>query len=218
MEGDGMYGFIYLTINKVNGKKYIGMCKNTHGKLYLGSGKLLKQAIKKYGKENFERVVLQECQTFEELSEAEKIWIDNFNAVEDSNFYNLTTGGFGGNSDYMKEYWDTFTDEERKLSRNWNRRDMTGENNPMFNKKHSEETKKKIGSKSVNRNWNRPNHFGEKNPKSKKVEVEKDGKKLYYNCLKDFFIEHQIVPYSTLKTLARNQRFSQKHKLKIKYV
>jgi group I intron endonuclease len=137
-----MYGFIYMTINKVNGKKYIGMCKNTHGKLYLGSGKLLKDAIKKYGKDNFERVILQECETFEELSDAEKKWIEKYNAVECDDFYNLTPGGFGGNSDYQREYWDSFTKDERKICRKWQRRDMTGDNNPMFNKKHSEETKK----------------------------------------------------------------------------
>ena len=106
-----MYGFIYLTTNKLNDKKYIGMCKNTHRENYIGSGKLLKQAIKKYGKENFERTVLQECQTFEELSASEIYWIKFYNGVEDSNFYNLTSGGFGGNSEYLKEYWSHLNKE-----------------------------------------------------------------------------------------------------------
>lgn len=142
-----MYGIIYLTTNKINGKKYIGMCKNTHSRLYLGSGKLFKQALKKYGKENFERTVLQECETFEELSRAEEYWIKQYGAVESQDFYNLTSGGFGGNSDYMKEYWTLFTKDERKKLRNWQRRSMIGENNPMYGKKHSEETKKKISNK-----------------------------------------------------------------------
>jgi group I intron endonuclease len=167
MIGEIMYGFIYLTTNKINGKKYIGMCKNTHRENYIGSGKLLKQAVKKYGKENFDRVILQECETLDELSQSEIYWINFYNAVEDTNFYNLTPGGFGGNSDYVKEYWSHLNKEERKVCRNWAKRSMVGSNNTMYGKKHTEETKKLIGSKSVNRNWNKPNHFGSKNPNAK---------------------------------------------------
>lgn len=213
-----MYGFIYLTTNKVNNKKYIGMCKNTHEKYYLGSGKLLKQAIKKYGKENFVRVVLQECETFEELSKAEEYWIKKYDAVKNPDFYNLTSGGFGGNSDYLTEYWNTFTSEERKTCRNWCKKNNSGENNPMYGKKHSEETKKLIGSKSVNRNWNKPNHFGEKNPNSKKVLVEINDAQKEYECLKDFFNEFKQLSYSMLKHLAQKGKFSKKHNLKITYV
>jgi group I intron endonuclease len=213
-----MYGFIYLTTNKINGKKYIGMCKNSHEKLYLGSGKILKESIKKYGKENFERIVLQECDTFEELSLAEEYWIKKYNAVEDDTFYNLTSGGFGGNSDYLKEYWSKFTEEERKVCRNWIKRNMHGKNNPMFGKKHTEKTKKLIGSKSVNRNWRKPNHHMSNNPRAKKVLVEIDGEKKEYDCLKTFSEKYKKLSYSMLKHLAQKQKFSEKHKIKIQYV
>lgn len=213
-----MYGFIYLTTNKINGKKYIGMCKNTHRENYIGSGKLLKQAVKKYGKENFDRVILQECETLDELSESEIYWINFYNAVRDNNFYNLTSGGFGGNSDCVKEYWSHLNKEERKVCRNWARRSMAGSNNTMYGKKHTEETKKLIGSKSVNRNWNKPNHFGSKNPNAKKVLVEIDSGKKYYDCLKDFYNEYKKAPYSTLKNIARDGRFSKKYEIKITYV
>ena len=54
MEIENPYGFIYITTNMVNGKRYIGQKKFCDGwKTYLGSGKLLKKAIKKYCKENF---------------------------------------------------------------------------------------------------------------------------------------------------------------------
>jgi group I intron endonuclease len=213
-----MYGFIYLTTNKMNGKKYIGMCKNTHGKTYIGSGKLLKEAIKKYGIENFERIILQECETFEELSDAEKFWIEKYNAVEDKNFYNLTSGGFGGNSDYVKEYWSNFSKEERKICRNWSRRDVSGKNNPMYGKKHSEETKIKIGSKSVNRNWASKDHKGSNNPGAKKVIVELDGKELFFDCLKNFSDKFDKLSYASLKRIAQKNLYHEKFKLKIKYV
>jgi group I intron endonuclease len=212
-----MYGFIYLTTNKINGKKYIGMCKNTHREKYIGSGKLLKQAIKKYGKENFDRNILQECETFTELSECEIYWIKFYNAVEDSNFYNLTSGGFGGNSDYLKEYWSHLNKEERKVCRNWSKKSMVGSNNPMYGKKHTEKTKKLIGSKSINRNWNKPNHHGKNNPRAKRVLVDFGLETKFYDCLKDFYDEYKIAPYSTLKGLAQNEKYSKKYGLKIKY-
>ena len=46
---------IYKTTNLVNGKIYIGKDKYNNPK-YLGSGKILKLAINKYGKGNFRRM------------------------------------------------------------------------------------------------------------------------------------------------------------------
>jgi group I intron endonuclease len=213
-----MYGFIYLTTNRITGKKYIGMCKNTHCNGYLGSGKLLKRAIRKYGRENFDRTILQECETFEKLSKSESYWIKFYNAVESFGFYNLVDGGFGGNSNSLKKYWSYLNKEERKSARNWSRRNMVKINNPMWGKKHSEETKALIGSKSVNRNWNKPNHFGSNNPNAKKVLVEIKSTKRYYDCLKDFYNESKIAPYSTLKSISRDGRLSKKYGIKITYV
>lgn len=212
-----MYGFIYITTNTVNGKKYIGMCKSTHEKNYLGSGTVLKEAINKHGKENFTREILQECETFEELSLAEKYWIEKYDAVNSKEFYNLTTGGFGGNSDYLKEYWSNFSEEERKICRKWCKRDMHGRNNPMYNRTHSAETKKKIGAKSVNRNWNKPDHNGSKNPRAKKVLVETEEGQKVYACLKEFS-DMSGLSYNILKYYAQNGRFSKKYNLKITYV
>jgi group I intron endonuclease len=213
-----MCGFIYLTTNKINNKKYVGMCKNTHRDNYLGSGKLLKQALKKYGRENFSRVILQECATFAEMGEAEIYWIKYYNAVEDPTFYNITSGGFGGNSDYMKAYWSELNKDERKLCRNWSRKNMIGSNNPMYGRKHTQDTKQLIGSKSVDRNWNKPNHFGANNPRAKKVLVETKNETKYFDCLKDYYNENQTVSYAALKGIAQKGIYSQKYEMKITYV
>lgn len=61
-----MYGFIYITTNHINGKKYIGQKnydKNGRWKEYLGSGIILKQAIQKYGVDNFSKEIIEECET-----------------------------------------------------------------------------------------------------------------------------------------------------------
>ena len=84
-------GIIYITTNLINGKKYIGKDSNNNPK-YLGSGKILNLSIKKYGKENFSKEILEYC-TQEQLNEKEIYWIEKFKAVEDPNFYNLSFGG-----------------------------------------------------------------------------------------------------------------------------
>lgn len=68
-----MYGYIYLTTNLINNKKYIGRHKSPiKDNSYYGSGKIIKEALKKYGKENFSVEILEECNTKEELFEKEK--------------------------------------------------------------------------------------------------------------------------------------------------
>ena len=96
---DSYYGFIYMTTNNVNGKKYIGQktYKGNYVK-YLGSGVLLNRAIDKYGSENFSKIILKNCKTKEELDECEIKYIEKYNATEDKNFYNIAKGGDGGNT------------------------------------------------------------------------------------------------------------------------
>ncbi len=96
--------FIYLTTNMINGKKYVGRCASSleswRGRNYLGSGKWLRKAFEKYGRENFSRVVLEvlpKDSSKEGLRLAEYKWLNHFDAPENSNFYNISwnNGGFG---------------------------------------------------------------------------------------------------------------------------
>lgn len=100
-----MYGFIYLTTNTINGKKYIGKrkLKNTEKDCtYLGSGKALRNAIKKYGRDNFSREILCECFSEEELNVKEKLLIEKYNAVNSDDFYNMIQGGKGNSVSGIK--------------------------------------------------------------------------------------------------------------------
>lgn len=85
---------IYKTTNNINGKIYIGKNK-TNNKNYLGSGIVLKQAIKKYGKENFSKEILEECDTFQLLNEREIYWILFYNSIDPKIGYNRSKGGDG---------------------------------------------------------------------------------------------------------------------------
>ena len=93
-----MYGYVYLTTNTVNNKKYIGRCKSSifKGTDYLGSGLILTEAVKKYGKENFIVEMIDTAESDVELNQKEEYYIDLYNAVKDSNYYNLRRGGSRG--------------------------------------------------------------------------------------------------------------------------
>ena len=94
---------------------------------YLGSCKVLELAIKKYGSKNFEKETLYTFNTREEMIEMETVLVnEDFISREDT--YNLKLGGFGG-FDYATEL----------LFKKY-------PNGVWQGKKHTEETKTKIGA------------------------------------------------------------------------
>lgn len=104
------YGFVYITSNNINGKKYIGKrAYDSAGKWesYLGSGILLTRALKRYGKDNFSRQIIDIAETSHDLCEKERYWISYFDAVESNEFYNIAPGGDGGNvrAGYSREQY-----------------------------------------------------------------------------------------------------------------
>ena len=95
-----MYGYIYLTTNLINERKYIGQHKSpSFDKSYLGSGTLIRNAIIKYGKENFNVELLEECSNAEELNLREAYYIDLYECVTSKDYYNLIPGGYGQHDD-----------------------------------------------------------------------------------------------------------------------
>lgn len=93
-----MYGYIYMILNKVNGKKYIGQRKSKkfcHQDKYMGSGKKLAPAIKHYGIENFEKLLVQYVETAEEANDQEIFWIAHYDTTNPEKGYNISKGGNG---------------------------------------------------------------------------------------------------------------------------
>lgn len=84
---------IYKTTNLITGKIYIGKDSKNNPD-YLGSGVYLKSSIRKYGKENFKKEIICECNSKEDLNEKEKYWINLLNSKAPTG-YNLTDGGEG---------------------------------------------------------------------------------------------------------------------------
>lgn len=90
-----MFYTVYKTTNLVNGKIYVGLhvTKDLDDD-YLGSGKQIQAAIKKYGRANFKREYIKICETPEEMYNLEAE-IVNEDFVKSSNTYNMKTGGTG---------------------------------------------------------------------------------------------------------------------------
>ena len=93
---------VYKITNKQNGKIYVGQTKGTLSKRFSAhvssatrgsKASIIHNAIRKYGRDAFKIELLEECQSFEELDEAERRWIAELNTVA-PNGYNIEKGGF----------------------------------------------------------------------------------------------------------------------------
>jgi len=134
---------IYCTLNKITGRIYIGKdTKNDPN--YLGSGKILKHAIKKYGAHNFSKHILEHCSSKKELEKKERIWITGLNTTNRVIGYNITKGGTGE---------DTFTNNPNKEKiRKQKSKKLKGRPSPKKGTTIKTETKQKI-SKNNGRYW-----------------------------------------------------------------
>lgn len=168
---DDKHYYVYITENLINHKKYIGK-RQFSGDIqtdkYLGSGKALLNAIKKYGAQNFEKKILEECESYKECGEREKYWIEFFDAVNDDAYYNIASGGDGGNT------YAGLSELELDRIRNIKREQSSGKNNPRYGVEFSQETRDRISDAlkalyADKTRCSRYGKFGQDNPLSKKV-------------------------------------------------
>ena len=146
-----MFYYLYKITNLVNNKVYIGVHKTVHmNDGYMGSGKIIRQAIEKYGLSNFKKEIVETFNDYESMMKREsEIVTENFLANE--NVYNLKIGGTGGfdfiNKNKLNQT-DAITISKSIKKKEWHLvNDTSGVNSPFYGKNHTDETKLNLSIK-----------------------------------------------------------------------
>ena len=181
---------IYKVTNTINGKIYVGK-QTSNNKNYYGSGKLIKQSIKKYGRENFTKEIIDEVFGDVLGSETEIYWITKLNALDG---YNLEIHGNGGeiserqrtmNSETVKKLW----------------KDPTSIfNSPDYRKRLSDAGKKRVWTEETKQKISN-GRWGKNNPAAVQIEVDGIIYQTRRECAKHFNISEPAV---TKRCLSKN--------------
>jgi group I intron endonuclease len=175
------YGYIYKTTNLINGRLYIGQRKGTFTPEYLGSGKIIKIAIKQYGKNNFRLEVLAFATTYQMLNGLEMKYIYEYRQIFGDRFlYNITDGGGGSSGRIFSE------ESKKKMRLSW-----IGRKPKILSDDH----KKKIGlsqfGKKLSEEHRKNLSLGMKGKKHKPMSEETKNKLRLANIGKKLSDEHK---------------------------
>lgn len=163
---------VYVHVNKINGKIYIGQTKQTLEQRYKNGYEHCRHfwnAIQKYGWDNFEHIILVDNLSIDMANIIEEELIKKYNTTNHNNGYNMKSGGLNHipseetrklmseahsgerHWNYGKHWGDDF---KKKLSEIHTGREMTDEwkqkiSNKNKGKRHTNETKEKMRESKV---------------------------------------------------------------------
>ncbi len=134
------YGVIYILINKINSKCYVGQTTRSfntriaeYQQLKCKNQIFLYNAIKKHSFDNFTFQILAKAENQNQLNELESFYIDAFDSIK--NGYNLKEGGSNGKHSFLSK-------NKMSLSHLGSKNHMygrTGSKAGFFGKKHKPE-------------------------------------------------------------------------------
>ena len=177
---------VYKTTNLINGKQYIGSDSNNNP-YYLGSGTSLILAIKKYGRKNFKKEIIIECDSYEEMRELEVYHIQINNAHTSSKFYNRSDKGHGQGCGELHWNYGKITNKEtiQKKSKSMKGKTL-----------HTPLSKEKI-SKGMKKQW-----VNNSNLKNRKLPLDKIG---FKKPLYQLDLEGNLIKKWDFKKQAANE-------------
>lgn len=151
-----MHGYVYLTIQRSTGYRYVGQRRGGFDPDYLGSGRRIVRSIAKHGKEDFEVSFLQAGRDQTELDALEKSYIAELRELYPRELIlNIADGGLCTNIDgkpfmtgrrHSEETRRLFSEQRRGERNNMFGVRLVGELNPRFGAVLTDETKRKISA------------------------------------------------------------------------
>lgn len=182
---------VYIHINKTTNKTYVGQSCNierrwrNNGIDYYNYNKsdedqsIFWKAIQSYGWDGFEHIILKENLTLEEANYWEGYYMDFYHSRYFENGYNIREAGSNGAlSEKTKQKLSELAKERELWKGDNNPKHLDppiGEKNPMYGKKHSEETRQKISEALTGRTLSEEqkqkiaNFMNTNHPRAKKV-------------------------------------------------
>lgn len=222
----------YKTTNTLNGKYYYGIhSTNNLEDGYLGSGRTMIKAIKKYGKSNFTKEIIADYPTRKEASDHERdvVTLEMVNLEE---CYNTRTGGDNEcthSEETKKKMSEAQLGEknhnfgkplsvETKINQSKSLKGKTrGEKHYLFGKRHLEKTKQKMSEASKGKRCGEDSHmFKRKREEVTKIKISLNNPNrkpcvingVFYTSRKDASSQLKI-PYTTLslRISSKNLKF-----------
>lgn len=157
------YYYTYITTNLINGNQYVGDHSTDNlNDGYLGSGINIVRAIKKYGKENFSKEILELFDSNQKAFDAQKKYINEYNTLR-PNGYNISPMGGHQCSGGVSE--ETKKQISKSVSKNF-------KNNPDYREKiRKAATGVKQSQETINKRIEKTT--GRKHTKEAKIKIGK---------------------------------------------
>jgi len=223
--------FVYKTTNLITNLIYIGQhiykkeIKNP--KYYLGSGTLLLESIKDYGRQNHEREILEYCDNFKQLNEREIYWIDKYDSINPEIGMNISAGGSQclpseryklsmTSPERLKKFYETRKKNEHTYKyhteeyKKWCSENMKGENNPNYGNNWSDEQKEHLS------NYRKKNGIakGKNNPNYGKYGKEASGYLEIEQKIKDIIIHEYKHCFESIRSLSKKYTDVSEYKIR----
>ena len=232
---------IYKVTNKINGKVYIGQSvdigRRWHQHMTAEDDIYFHKAIQKYGVENFEWEVIEQCKK-KDLDEREIYWIEYYDSF--NNGYNCTKGGGGCNGaplhqcsgeansnwkggisldpEYSKQWYEVNKEKMKEKMKKYYKTNKEKRKEQM--KEYSKANKDKI--KEYDKQYYEENKEKRKQQMKEHYETNKEKRKEYYEVNKEKIKEKKKEYYEVNKEKIKqqmkeyNKQYYEAHKEELK--